>query len=303
MVPAAASTVVVMRERTDASLGGGFDVYLLRRAPGAAFLAEACVFPGGRVDAAPDAALAESLSHAMARLPVPSPTRPAEYALHLAAALRELFEEAGLLLADTADGTDIALDAGTLPLAALRHAVASGHTPLDQACTSLGGRLRPERLVPQSRWITPPGEARRFDTWVFLAQAPAGQTPSPDGGETSAGRWLPPGEALARAEAGEIALAPPTSRTLEDLLPFRSVAEALEAARRVAPATYAPMPVRTPDGDCMVLPGDPLYPGEGPGAPLGVPVRGATRFQRIGGRWRSVDAVTITPRISTTSSP
>ena len=303
MVPAAASTVVVMRDRADTSRGGGLEVYLLRRAAGAAFLADACVFPGGRVDAALDAALAESLAGAMASLPVPSPARPGEYALHLAAGLRELFEEAGLLLADTSDDTDIALDADTLPLSMLRHAVASGRTPLEQACTSLGGRLRPERLVPQSRWITPPGEARRFDTWVFLAQVPAGQTPSPDGGETSAGRWVAPADALARAEAGEMILAPPTSRTLEHLLPFRSVVEALEAARRVAPATYAPMPVRTPDGDCMVLPGDPLYPVEGPGAPLGVPVPGATRFQRIGGRWRSVDAVTIAPRFTTMSSP
>jgi hypothetical protein len=155
--------------------------------------------------------------------------------------------------------------------------------------------------VPQARWITPPGETRRFDTWVFLAEAPSNQVPSPDGDETSAGVWLTPGEALARADAGEIVLAPPTTRTLEDLQTCASVAEALDLARRTVPPTFAPQPVADADGEWMVLPGDPQHPGAEPGVPLNGPVPGPTRFRRTGGRWKSADPVTNGLRSSTTS--
>ncbi len=297
--PAPASTVVVLRGFADRTRG--FEVYLLRREPGAAFLADACVFPGGRVDAHVDAAIAASFLDEATALPVPAPASREHYALHLAAALRELFEEAGLLLAETPDGDPVALDGDASRLMAMRNGVAAGAHRLDEACAALGCRLQPARLVPHARWITPPGEPRRFDTWVFLAEAPGRQSPSPDGDETLVGVWLTPADALARAEAGEIVLAPPTAHTLEDLSTYASVDDVLAAARRSTPLTFAPQPVTDAEGEWMVLPGDPLYPDAGADEPWAGRAAGPTRFRRVGTRWQAVAPVTIAPRGPTLS--
>ena len=117
-----------------------------------------------------------------------------------------------------------------------------------------------EELIPFSRWITPEVVSRRFDAWFFLALAPAHSPPKPDGVETTEARWFEPAAALAAQDAGELALAFPTLRQLEELLPFGGSAEAIEALRDRPVEPILPKVIGSREDHRVVLPGDPDYP-------------------------------------------
>jgi len=117
-----------------------------------------------------------------------------------------------------------------------------------------------EELIPFSRWITPEVVSRRFDAWFFLALAPAHSPPKPDGVETTEARWFQPAAALAAQDAGELALAFPTVRQLEQLLPFGTSAEAIEALRDRPVEPILPKVIGNREDHRVVLPGDPDYP-------------------------------------------
>ena len=111
-----------------------------------------------------------------------------------------------------------------------------------------------------SRWITPEVVSRRFDAWFFLALAPAHTPPKPDGVETTEAGWFEPRAALEANAAGELALAFPTVKQLESLLPFRSAEEALAAHRGREVEPILPKVIGTQEDHRVVLPGDPDYP-------------------------------------------
>jgi 8-oxo-dGTP pyrophosphatase MutT (NUDIX family) len=115
-------------------------------------------------------------------------------------------------------------------------------------------------LVLFCRWVTPEVISTRFDAWFFLALAPPHARPRPDGVETVDAAWFEPGRALGTAAAGEMALAFPTVRQLEWLLPFETADEALAAHRDRKIEPILPKVVGTPDDHRVVLPGDPDYP-------------------------------------------
>lgn len=117
-----------------------------------------------------------------------------------------------------------------------------------------------EELVLFSRWITPEVVSRRFDAWFFLALAPAHTPPRADGIETTDAGWFEPAGALEAQAAGEIALAFPTIKQLEALLPFRSSDEAIAAHRGVEVEPILPKVIGTQEDNRVVLPGDPDYP-------------------------------------------
>jgi 8-oxo-dGTP pyrophosphatase MutT (NUDIX family) len=117
-----------------------------------------------------------------------------------------------------------------------------------------------EELVLFSRWITPDVVSRRFDARFFLALAPAHSPPQPDGVETTEAGWFEPRAALAAQDAGEMALAFPTVRQLESLLPFPTAAEAIAAHRGLAVEAILPKVIGTAEDHRVVLPGDPAYP-------------------------------------------
>jgi 8-oxo-dGTP pyrophosphatase MutT (NUDIX family) len=197
----------------------GLKVYLTRRSAHSRFMPGAYVFPGGAVDAQDRGA------PALARLRgAPAGLDPA-----LArAALRELFEEAGVLVARRAH-----VDShfpGAEALAKMRSESAAGAdftTLLAEADLVLDAT----QLVHYSNWITPESEPIRFDTHFFLARAPQGQEALADAGEVHDGRWLAPAEALAAAERGEMSVIFPTLKHLERLAAYDSV-EALFAHAR-----------------------------------------------------------------------
>jgi 8-oxo-dGTP pyrophosphatase MutT (NUDIX family) len=117
-----------------------------------------------------------------------------------------------------------------------------------------------EELVPFSRWITPEVISRRFDAWFFLALAPAHSPPRPDGVETTEAGWFEPRAALDAHAGGELALAFPTVKQLEALLPHRTAEEAIAAHRGRQVEPILPKVIGTPEEHRVVLPGDPDYP-------------------------------------------
>ena len=219
--PRAAASLVVVR---DAPVG--IEVLLLRRAERGDHNSGAWVFPGGIVDAGDRAAhgCCAGLDDAAASALLGLPEGGLDY--HVAA-LRECFEECGLLLAEDAAGRAVgALDPG---LAAWRGPLHRGERHMVELCAGHGLRLSAARLTYFSHWLTPVGRPKRFDTRFFVAQAPAGQQASHDDAEIVEQQWLRPADALARSAA--LKLMTPTVKTLEALARFDSVAALMAFAR------------------------------------------------------------------------
>ena len=278
--PKPASTVVVMRDGAQAP-----DIFMVRRHERTAFMGGAQVFPGGRVDAHDadgDQTWCDGVDHAVKQLPGLS--RAEAIAYHVAAA-RELFEEAGVLLARTESGSFVSLgDAdGHARFRQYRIDVHSHASTFADIVRRDRLRLALDALVLFAHWVTPPIDTRQFDTRFFLTRVPPEQTPAHDETETTDSTWVTASAAIAQAEAGAIALPPPTWTSLRELEPFRTVAEAIAWARRRHVIRRQPMMI---DGDgvrMLVIPGDPLHP-----EPAGHEVPSETRFVTADRRrWRA----------------
>jgi 8-oxo-dGTP pyrophosphatase MutT (NUDIX family) len=221
ITPAAArdaATVMVLRaavfgDTVVADAGGGVEVLMLRRTAAMKFAPGAYVFPGGSVDPADsDPAIGwhgPDPAEFGARLGA-----SAEMARALVcAAVRETFEESGVLLAGSPDGGPLAAPSGPA-WDADRAALAAGDVTLAELLSRRGLVVRADLLVPWARWITPEGEPRRFDARFFAAALPAGQVATEHAAESDHLAWLRPADAIAAARAGEISLLPPTATTL-----------------------------------------------------------------------------------------
>jgi 8-oxo-dGTP pyrophosphatase MutT (NUDIX family) len=231
-VPRDAATVMLLRETGPA----GLEVYMLRRQPSMAFAPGAFVFPGGSVDprdadeqvawTGPDAGEWGKIFDAP----------PALARALVCAAVRETFEESGVLLAGPSpaelvpDSADLARD---------RRALLAGSLSLGELLDRRGLLLRADLLTPWTRWITPEFSPRRFDTWFFAAALPAGQlaglAAAAEPGESDSGAWWRPSAALEAARAGQITLLPPTAVTLAELAAYRDVEGILAERRMITP--------------------------------------------------------------------
>jgi 8-oxo-dGTP pyrophosphatase MutT (NUDIX family) len=201
-----ASTVMLLRDVAD-----GVEVFMLRRTKAAAFAGGMYVFPGGKVD--------------------PADGEEGSDEAYLIAAIRECFEEAGVLLATDETGAMITDDH---PALASRQAVYDGDTDLRALCAAHHLIPAVDALVWFSHWITPVGESsRRFDTRFFIATAPTSQLWQHDDNETIASEWVRPLDGLRRHAAGELGMMPPTMKSLEFLARHENAASALEEARGV----------------------------------------------------------------------
>ncbi len=289
-IPRNAATVILVRQD-----GGAPQVYLLKRSAQSVYMAGFYVFPGGVVDDqdrepfwrrcldSDPAALTRRFGHE---------PPPRELTAYCVAAIRETFEEAGILLASCRPGCH-----DDLPV--LRARRQAGGLPagwLKRWITEKGGLLGSSALFPWSHWITPEGLPHRYDTRFFLAGLPSGQDCRPDGRETTHGVWVTPQEALAANVAGEIPLSPPNLVTLQQMLPFQSV-DALrqEALRRGWGEAMMPRMIFLEGGTVILEPWDPQYnekdicldPGtlEKSFLPAGQPF---SRLFFCRGRWRPV---------------
>jgi len=216
--PRDAATVMVLRSAPDtvapSAIGRGIQVLMLRRTAAMKFAPGAYVFPGGSVDPADYGAevgwQGPSPAGFGARLGA-----SAEVARALVcAAVRETFEESGVLLAGAPDGP-LAVPSGP-SWDADRMAVAAGTLTLAGLLSRRGLVLRADLLVPWARWITPEGEPRRFDARFFAAALPDGQEAVGHEAEADHVAWLRPADALGSAKAGELSLLPPTATTLRE---------------------------------------------------------------------------------------
>lgn len=216
-----AASVILLR-----AVPNDFEVFLLRRHKKASFMASAFVFPGGATEAGEDARTA---------------------------AARELFEEAGVLLARDTGAQNETLQQMTQDQ--LRHKVLGG-AAASGVLEIAGLAWATDGLIPWSHWITPstepaagfnpagPAEAprlpRRFSARFFVGELPAGQTPSFDATETVEQVWVTPAAALARAR--ELALPPPQLRTCWELAQFHAIADVMAAAKQRATEPHPIMP-------------------------------------------------------------
>jgi len=198
-----AATVVLVRPGPDPARPEP-EVLLTLRPDSMAFGGGLHVFPGGRVD--PGDGDRRILGRSRARDP------------HRVAALRELFEETGVLVADRADGSPAGSDPGfAAELPRLRAALAGGELDLAAILERFELTLATDRLVPIARWQTPRAYPRRFDTRFFAVELPPGAELDLDPREVAGHSWLTPSAALGAMAAGEIQLWPPTSTTLQRL--------------------------------------------------------------------------------------
>ena len=219
--PRPAATVVLLRPGAV-----GLEVLLTRRPSTMAFAADMHVFPGGRVDGGDeDSRLAarSAISGEEAAAALGGDLASAAALAAYVAAIRESFEEAGVLLADVPPGTDLDVARDRL----LHDAGADAFADL---ADDLDLRLRTDLLVPLSRWVTPPGLPRRFDARFFAAALPDGAAASLVGDEVAAHAWHTPRAALDAMASGRIGMWIPTSATLQQLEHARSIEEIRERA-------------------------------------------------------------------------
>jgi 8-oxo-dGTP pyrophosphatase MutT (NUDIX family) len=242
--PRDSATVVLLRDGAT-----GPEVFLLQRSSQSDAFGKAYVFPGGKLDAddsaEPTLRALDTPADALTQQLGEPTLAPALAAGLFAAALRELFEEAGVLLSGSSSRP-------------------AGVRPADWQTWLAGSQaqLQASALVPWSRWITPRMAAlskKRFDTRFFLALAPADQTASHDNFETTASIWLTPREALQRYYRGEIEMAPPQIMSLAHLARYPTAHGALQAARQQTPPCVCPENL-TEDGKVILCyPGDPRH--------------------------------------------
>jgi 8-oxo-dGTP pyrophosphatase MutT (NUDIX family) len=227
--PRDAATLILLRDSCQHS--GGIEVLLLRRHARSAFLPGAYVFPGGVVeetDFAPEmAALCRGLGFDQAHRII-NDVSPLEKSLgFFVAAIRETFEESGILLAHGNAGRRL-LDVRQMTRLAGYRAKVHANPPM--FASRLGDEaleLATDTLYYFAHWITPEVLPIRFDARFFVAAAPSGQEASPDGKETVEARWISPLDALEEHQKGCLKLAPPTFHSLSELAAFSTAGEAI----------------------------------------------------------------------------
>jgi len=253
-----AATVMLVRDGTR-----GLEVFMLRRNLQSDFVGGAYVFPGGAVDEADRHADLEAVCKGRSDDQASTLLDVDKGGLaYWVAAIRECFEEAGVLLAHDREGHVISFkDPGVAERFRVhRQAVDSGERRLLEVCETEGLQLAVDQIHYFAHWITPEGPPRRYDTRFFVTAAPPEQVPLHDDRETIANRWITPQDALEAHERGEFEIIFPTIRNLRAISRFDTSADLLAAAAAMDQVpTVVPRIVTDGHGMRILLPGDPGY--------------------------------------------
>jgi 8-oxo-dGTP pyrophosphatase MutT (NUDIX family) len=253
-----AATVMLVRDGDV-----GLEVFMLRRNPASEFVGGAFVFPGGAVDDHDHVGELELYCVGLTDQSASASLGIESGGLAFwVAAIRECFEESGLLLAYDPAGSMVRFDQPDIEarFTELRRRVDNAELTMIDLCMSEGLTLACDTIHYFSHWITPVGPPRRYDTRFFVARAPDAQVGAHDDRETVANLWVRPSDALERSRAGERDIIFPTMRNLDAISRFDSADEVLEAARlqpEVPPAL--PRLLQENGGTRILLPGDPDY--------------------------------------------
>jgi 8-oxo-dGTP pyrophosphatase MutT (NUDIX family) len=254
--PRPAATIVLMRDGTS-----GLEILMLRRNRKAGFVPGAYVFPGGRVDgsdAEPDVlARLDGLTAAEAsrRLALPDGDPPA-IAYYLAA-VREAFEETGILVAHREDGSAPPTAAADGDIDTLRDDLMEDRVSFGEVMERMGCRIEGDSLEYLAHWITPVVEPRRYDARFFAAKVRPNAEPVVDPREMTDAVWVTPAGALERNRDGTMPMVFPTLKTLQRLAIYRDVDAALAGLGRREVPTILPRLVTTPTGVGMELDEEP----------------------------------------------
>jgi 8-oxo-dGTP pyrophosphatase MutT (NUDIX family) len=257
VTPVPAATLVLLRNRS----AGAFEVLLIRRHTASKFAAGDFVFPGGKIEVSdgPDDAVAwcRSLDVAQAAGVLGLSSAPSAAIGHWVGAIRETFEEVGILLAYGADGRPVRFDRERY--AAYRRACQADHRAFWEMLRAERLTLATDTLVYFAHWITPEVQPLRFDTRFFAATMPEGQEAIADDREITEVRWLTPGEAIAANARGQLSLRNPTVKNLQLFDGAATIATALERLNGREVRTILPRVIIEGDTRRVILPGEPGY--------------------------------------------
>ncbi|HEY9236077.1 MULTISPECIES: NUDIX hydrolase [Phenylobacterium] len=238
-----AATILLLRDEPS------FEVLMVKRHHQIDFASGALVFPGGKSHAGDhDLAWAD---HALGWSEFDAEQRGLRIA-----AIREVFEEAGVLLGRHGDGRSIGGECATLET---RQKVDAGELPFLNVVRELGVSIDLKALTIFARWITPPLTPKRFDTWFYVASAPDDQVAACDGRETVDAEWIAPREVLRLAEAGERKVIFPTRMNVRLLAEAQSADDCVARAQARKLVTVEPQIQDRPGGKVLVLPPDAGY--------------------------------------------
>jgi 8-oxo-dGTP pyrophosphatase MutT (NUDIX family) len=260
-IPKKAATVILLRE----SKAKGFEIFLLKRHEKSSFMGGNYVYPGGRVDREDGSFETGSICSGVTSegaFELFGKTLPPDEALaHWVAGIRELFEEAGVLLACDQQGKSLHLINPTdrQRFLGYRDLIYKRKTSICQLAQKEKLLLALDQLHYYAHWITPEARSERFDTRFFLAFLPVGQEARHDQTETTIGVWLSPREALEKNSGGEVALSPPTLKTLEDLSRFKNIAEVCQALQKSKIQPILPLLTKIGKDTVIIFPWDPEY--------------------------------------------
>jgi 8-oxo-dGTP pyrophosphatase MutT (NUDIX family) len=261
VIPKKATTVILLREGKPA----GFEVFLLKRHEKSSFMGGNFVYPGGRVDrndgSLETCPFCQGITPEEARQIFGGLLSPDESFAHWVAGVRELFEEAGVLLAYDKSGNPFHLKnpAERDRFSDYRVLLQKGKLTICQMAQEENLLLALDQLHYFAHWITPEARTERFDTRFFLGRHPVGQEASYDQKETTAGIWLTPKEALEENLKGEVCLSPPTLKTLEDLSRFKSIDEVFSFLSKQDIRSVVPILTMISGEPLLILPWDPEY--------------------------------------------
>jgi 8-oxo-dGTP pyrophosphatase MutT (NUDIX family) len=261
VIPKKAATVILLRDKRLE----GFEVFLLKRHEKSSFMGGNYVYPGGRVDredgSLETCALCKGVTLEEAHRMFRELLSPEESLAHWIAGVRELFEEAGVLVAYDQEGNffDLKNTADRARFSNYRSLLQKGELNICQIAQEEKLLFALNQLHYYAHWITPEARSERFDTRFFIARHPEGQEATYDRKETTEGVWVSPQKALEENLNGAVVLSPPTLKTLEDLSRFESMNAVFDSLTKQEIRPILPVLTKIPSGPMIIFPWDPDY--------------------------------------------